>query len=409
LTVVDTTPPTITAPPDVTVSTNPGTSTASNVALGMATASDDVAIANVTNDAPAAFPLGMTTVTWTAVDTSGNSVTANQHVTVVDTEPPTIEAHADVVAEATGSDGAAVRYTAPATHDNVDNDSTATCSPTSGSTFSLGTAIVTCNATDAAGNHALPGTFAVTVVDTTAPVVTVPGNITAEATGPAGAALTFTASATDAVDGARAGACTPASGSTFGIATTTVTCTAIDTHGNTGSASFTVTVRDTTPPVVTVPGNITVNATSPSGATVTFAASATDIVAGTVATTCSPASGSTFAIGPTTVTCAAQDFAANAATRSFQIIVRGAADQITDVKAVVQSYGLSIKSQTRLLIDLEVALQAVNRNEIAVACGALDKFITDVNGLLRRRELTMDRASRLINDANRIKAVLGCL
>jgi hypothetical protein len=34
-----------------------------------------------------------------------------------------------------------------------------------------------------------------------------------------------------------------ASGSTFHIGATTVTCTATDTHGNTGSSSFTVTDR----------------------------------------------------------------------------------------------------------------------------------------------------------------------
>jgi hypothetical protein len=54
--------------------------------------------------------------------------------------------------------------------------------------------------------------------------------------------------------------CDHASGSTFPLGTTIVQCTATDTHNNTGHASFTVTVRDTTPPViasVTVsPGNL---------------------------------------------------------------------------------------------------------------------------------------------------------
>lgn len=78
--------------------------------------------------------------------------------------------------------------------------------------------------------------------DTTPPVVTVPSNMTVNATSPSGATVTFTASATDDVDGPLPATCTPASGSTFPIGTTTVTCTATDSSSNTGSASFTVTV-----------------------------------------------------------------------------------------------------------------------------------------------------------------------
>ncbi|MDH5243096.1 MAG: HYR domain-containing protein, partial [Chloroflexota bacterium] len=59
---------------------------------------------------------------------------------------------------------------------------------------------------------------------------------------------------------------------------------------------------DTTPPVVTVPADITTEATGPSGAVVTYSASATDDVDGTLTPTCVPASGSTFPLGATTVT-----------------------------------------------------------------------------------------------------------
>ena len=63
--------------------------------------------------------------------------------------------------------------------------------------------------------------------------------------------------------------------------------------------TFTVNVVDTTPPVVTVPSNITgVQATVPGGAVVSFSANATDIVDGTVPVSCNPASGSTFPVGP---------------------------------------------------------------------------------------------------------------
>jgi hypothetical protein len=54
---------------------------------------------------------------------------------------------------------------------------------------------------------------------------------------------TFQAEATDVVDGSVAVSCTPASGSTFPIGTTTVNCSATDAAGNTAEGSFTVNVR----------------------------------------------------------------------------------------------------------------------------------------------------------------------
>ena len=107
--------------------------------------------------------------------------------------------------------------------------------------------------------------------DTTAPVVTVPADITAPATGPSGAVGSLTVTAVDNVDGALPAICAPASGSTFPVGVTTVKCTATDVAGNPGSASFTVTVKavapvvDGTAPVVTVPGDMTVPGTESRG------------------------------------------------------------------------------------------------------------------------------------------------
>lgn len=87
--------------------------------------------------------------------------------------------------------------------------------------------------------------------DTTPPLVTASGPVVAEATGPAGAVVTYAAAtATDDVDGSVAATCAPASGSVFPIGATTVTCTASDAAGNLGSATFTVTVADTAAPTV---------------------------------------------------------------------------------------------------------------------------------------------------------------
>ena len=82
--------------------------------------------------------------------------------------------------------------------------------------------------------------------DTTNPTLNLPANITEEATGANGAAVTYTATADDANPAHPTVSCTPASGSTFAIGTTTVNCEATDAAGNKATGSFTVKVQDTT-------------------------------------------------------------------------------------------------------------------------------------------------------------------
>ncbi len=78
---------------------------------------------------------------------------------------------------------------------------------------------------------------------------------------------------------------------------------------------------DSVAPVVTVPADITVPATGAAGAVVTFTASAVDDVDGALTPTCTPVSGSTFPVGPTTVTCTATDTGGNPASKAFTITV----------------------------------------------------------------------------------------
>lgn len=144
-----------------------------------------------------------------------------------------------ITAEATGPAGATVSYSASAY--DAFGGAPVSCSPASGATFALGTTSVTCAASNVGG--ASTGSFNVTVQDTTPPQVTVPANITTTATGVSGAAVTYSATASDLVDGALTPTCAPASGTVFGFGATTVTCSATDAHGNTGSASFTVTIQ----------------------------------------------------------------------------------------------------------------------------------------------------------------------
>jgi hypothetical protein len=140
-----------------------------------------------------------------------------------------------------------------------------------------------------------------------------------------GVAVSFAATALDAVDGAVVPDCSPASGSVFARDhTTTVTCTATDAQSNSGAAFFDVTVGDTTEPVVTVPADMTVPAMSSSGAPVSYVATAEDSVDGALTPDCSPASGSVFAReATTTVTCTATDAHDNASSATFTVGVHG--------------------------------------------------------------------------------------
>jgi len=134
--------------------------------------------------------------------------------------------------------GAVVTYPAPTTSGTC---GTVTCSPASGSFFPKGTTTVTCSTT--AGPSC---SFTVTVNDTQPPSITCPANVTAVTalTCPVSTATNVnyaSPTASDNCPGVSA-ACTPASGTSFPTGTTTVTCTATDSSGNTASCSFTVSV-----------------------------------------------------------------------------------------------------------------------------------------------------------------------
>lgn len=94
------------------------------------------------------FPLGTTTVMWTATDASGNSASCSADVTIVDTTPPTIACPPDVE----GTVGQPVSLGSPVVEDIVDPDpSVSNDAPDS---FGPGTTTVTWTATDDSGNSA---------------------------------------------------------------------------------------------------------------------------------------------------------------------------------------------------------------------------------------------------------------
>ena len=243
-----------------------------------------------------------------------------------DTVAPVFQSTPAVIpAEATDGTGATVLFETPAAIDAIDGPVTVECTPTSGSRFALGLTTVVCSAQDMAGNVA-ETRFQVDVRDSTPPTLTgVPADATAEASSSSGAIVSFSQPvALDAVSGATAVSCVPTTGALFPLGATRVTCQTADQAGNTARADFVVTVRDTTPPIITLPDPMTVSATSASGVVVTFSVKAADVVSGPVVATCLPASGSIFPVGATAVTCTARDDASNLASGSFTITVKAA-------------------------------------------------------------------------------------
>jgi hypothetical protein len=261
-------------------------------------------------------------------DDLGNVVIDYSTVTVRDCDPPVITVPANINL-VTPNPSAPVSFTVSAT-DNVDTSVPVTCvsSPTaglsSGSDFPVGTTTMTCDASDSAGNAAVTKTFTITVSNNTPPTITVPATITVAATSPAGATVNYTATGDDAQDGALPAVCDIPSGSTFALGNTTVTCTVTDSGGLTATDTFVVTVFNN-PPSITVPANISVIATSPAGASVNFVTTGSDPQDGSLVPSCSHASGATFALGTTTVSCTVTDSGGLTASASFTVTVTNVA------------------------------------------------------------------------------------
>ena len=121
---------------------------------------------SITNDAPEVFPLGDTIVTWTATDSSGNSASTTQTITVVDTTAPVITTPENIISNATSKSNNIVELERISVIDSI---STVQITNNAPSYYEFGETIVTWTATDSSGNSA-SATQTITVVDTTAPI-----------------------------------------------------------------------------------------------------------------------------------------------------------------------------------------------------------------------------------------------
>ncbi|HEV7449335.1 MAG TPA: HYR domain-containing protein, partial [Candidatus Paceibacterota bacterium] len=369
----DTTPPVMSSVSDKTLESATGVAVAVTYTKPTATDSKDGSVAvTCTPASGSTFALGNTTVTCSAQDAAGNKAQKTFKVIVKDTTPPT------VTAVHIGSSNTNPAITVPGD----------TISITFTTSEKVQTPVVLVNAkplimraTNATGNNwvasytvvakdplgraeyaiALADTSdnvyacssiktllqilvkycpttdgsSVTVskpavpppADTTAPVIAAHANVSVSTTNSAGTAVSYTLpTATDNKDGAVAVVCTPASGSTFVVGDTTVNCSAHDAAGNTAASSFIVgvslvAVPDTTAPVIAAHADVAATTTDTSAAVSYTLPVATDNKDGSVAVTCTPISGSTFALGTTPINCSAQDAAGNVGHSSFNVVL----------------------------------------------------------------------------------------
>ena len=169
-----------------------------------------------------------------------------------------------------------------------------------------------------------------------------------------------------------------------------------------------VTVNDTDLGITGAPADITVDATSSSGATVTYTApTATDESGDSPApsVSCDHASGTTFAIGTTTVTCTATDSddSPSSATAKFNVSVKGALAQLNDLLAYVNGLGPG----TSLPDKVQTAINYYPASGTADPCSELTAIVNEAKAQSGKK-LTVTQANTIIEDANRIRAVIGC-
>lgn len=321
ITVNDVQPPTPNVPTNIGASTSAGQCSA---AVNYASSAVDNCPGATIICAPASgstFGLGTTSINCTATDASSNTSAAGFNVTINDNQVPglTVPSNINVPNDA-GLCSGNVSYPPPSATDNCPG-AIASCSPVSGTIFGVGTTPVSCTATDAA-NNSTNGIFSVTVTDAQAPVPVLPSNVsTTTDAGQCSALVNYTASSSDNCPGSSI-LCNQPSGSSFSLGITAVNCTVTDTSINTANSSFNVTVADAEVPEIAVSADINVgNDSGACSADVSYdAPTVTDNCPGATAS-CTPNSGSNFALGSNAVNCTATDAADNTADDSFNITV----------------------------------------------------------------------------------------
>ncbi|MGB1661035.1 MAG: HYR domain-containing protein [Planctomycetota bacterium] len=272
------------------------------------------------------FPVGVTPVTYTAIDDSGNVSTSTFNVTVTDGNAP---AFSSVVTDqsstaAIGICQAQIFWDEPTATDDC-ADVVVTSSHASGSFFDKGVTTVTYTASDG-GGEVDQFTFNVTVTDVEAPsLLNMPADITVGNVPGACANTVFwlTPTAFDHCEPVGFAA-SHVPGTSFPVGQTEVTYTSTDSSGNTATASFMILVEDRDAPtfVDTLPSMTTVIDPGTCGAVVTWDEPlALDACDAELTITSNHQSGDIFPVGSTLVTYAATDDFNNTTNLFFNVVV----------------------------------------------------------------------------------------
>ena len=330
ITITDTTKPTLKVPEDITTE---ATAINTPVSIGEATATDIFKV-EVKSDAPEAFPIGTTEVTWTATDANGNVATGIQKVTIQDTTKPVITVPQDITTEATAVNTPVTIGTAEAT--DIFKVEVKSDAPEA---FPIGTTEVTWTATDANGN-VTTAVQKVTIQDTTKPLLIKPDDITTEATAINTPVSIGEATATD-IFKVEVKSDAPEA---FPIGTTEVTWTATDANGNVATGVQKVTIQDTTKPVITVPQDITTEATAVNTPVTIGTAEATDIFKVEVKSDAPEA----FPMGTTEVTWTATDANGNVATAIQKVTIQDTTKPVMTVPQEITTEATAIKTPVEI-------------------------------------------------------------
>lgn len=342
------------------------------VNLGAAMANGGVPPISVTNDAPAGgFPVGSTTVTWTAEDANTTTVTATQVVTITDTTPPSITAPPDVVADQdAGGGNTSVNLGVPIVNDLADpNPVVSNDAPADG--FPVGETMVAWTATDASGNSASDNQR-VTINSSFS--ITAPSDISTEATGPTTAVALGSAMTSGGVPPVTISNDAPAGD--FPVGVTTVTWTATDSTNASVSATQIVTISDTTAPSITAPADVVADQNAGGGNTnVNLGTPTVSDVADPNPSVSNDAPANGFAVGETTVVWTATDASGNSATDSQLVTINPPAGSI---------FPLSIDAAARILVDQQgdpfyINGEAAWSLAVQLNQAEIDTYLTDRN------------------------------
>lgn len=130
---------------------------------------------------------------------------------------------------------------------------------------------------------------------------------------------------------------------------------------------------DHTPPVLTLPADVTIEAISPAGAVFNFTATALDANDGATNVLCNPAPGSTFALGTTTVSCTSKDARENTASGEFHVDVVDTTPPVVAVTGVTDGANYTLGSVPAPGCSTTDAVSAIAVNAtLAVAGGTLN-------------------------------------